>query len=194
MTSSSNRFPDIPEGFLLVVVKHSAVENVARSRNPHEHWRFDDAKKTRRNRFAALDNLKLLEVQMPVNAGLETCSQKLRTAVRVVPIVFRAPLMRFNVPPLVILPPAILTRLRQFVARMLGLLAVIAVMLDRLVQVVVGLFGSVLTRGLARFHTRRTREQQKSTQHRQGDEQLSVLQDSSSALYFHCQPPATFIR
>ena len=71
-------------------------------------------------------------------------SRKLRTAVRVVPVVFRAPLVRFHVPPLVVLRPAIFARFRQFVSRMLSLLAVIAVMLDRFMQIVVGFLGAVL--------------------------------------------------
>ena len=77
----------------------------------------------------------------------------------VVPVVFGAPLMRFYVPPLVILPPAIFARIRQFVTRMLGLLAVVAVMLDRFVQIVVGFFGTVLALCLARLYSRRPCEQ-----------------------------------
>ena len=79
-----------------------------------------------------------------------------------VPVVFRAPLMRFHVPPLVILPPAIIARFGKFMARMFRLLAVVAVMLDGFVQVVVGFFGAVLALSLARLYSWRPCKQQKA--------------------------------
>ena len=77
----------------------------------------------------------------------------------VVPVMLCAPLVRFDVPPLVILRPAVFARIRKFVTRMFGLLAVIAVVLDCFVKIVVGFFGAVLALGLTRLYAWRRGEQ-----------------------------------
>ena len=94
-------------------------------------------------------------------------------SVVIVPVVFHPPRMSFHVPPLVVLVPAILASLGQFVPRVFGLLAVVAVVLDRLVQVMVGFFGAVLAFCLARAHARRAGEEQKSDESRKRYETAS---------------------
>jgi hypothetical protein len=106
-------------------------------------------------------------------------------AVIVFPIVLHTPFVRFHVPPLVVLVPAVLPGLAQLVTRMLGLLAVPTVVLDRLVNVVIGPFRAMLAFRLIRANIRRARQKQKACESRQRYEQLCQLQNSQPPFDLH---------
>jgi hypothetical protein len=110
---------------------------------------------------------------------------RLRTAVILIPVVFYAPLVRFDVPPPVIFVPAIFAGLGQFVARMFGLLAVIPMVLDRFMKIVIRSLGTVLAFSFTRAHPRHAGEEQKACQGRKGHSQLGVLQDSHTPIRLH---------
>jgi hypothetical protein len=111
--------------------------------------------------------------------------QVLVMSVVIVPVVFHPPRMSFHVPPLVVLLPAILASLGQFMARVFGLLAVVAVMFDRVVQVMVGSFGAVLAFRLTRAHARRASEEQKPDQCRKRYEKFPVFQHPDTPFILH---------
>jgi hypothetical protein len=87
-------------------------------------------------------------------------------AVIVFPIVLDTPFVRFHVPPLVVLVPAIFAGFAQLVTRMLGLLAVPTVVLDRFVNVVIGPFRAMLAFRFIRANIRRARQKQKACESR----------------------------
>jgi hypothetical protein len=84
-----------------------------------------------------------------------------------------------------VLVPAILASLGQFVPRVFGLLAVVAVVLDRVVQVMVGFFGAVLAFRLARAHARRASEEQKPDESRKRYEKFPVFQNPDTPFILH---------
>src|ERR1035438_6307779 len=106
-------------------------------------------------------------------------------AVIVFPIVLGTPFVGFNVPPLVMLVPAIFAGLAQLMTRMLGLLAVPTVVLDRFVNVVIGPFGAMLAFRFIRANIRRARQEQKACESRQRYEQLCQLQNSQPPFGLH---------
>jgi hypothetical protein len=93
--------------------------------------------------------------------------------------------MSFHIPPLVVLLPAILTSLGQFVPRVFGLLAVVAVMFDRFVQIMVGLFRAVLAFRLTSAHARHASKEQKPDESRKRYEEFSVFQHPDTPFILH---------
>jgi hypothetical protein len=169
-------------------MKHSAVGNVAPSQNPHKYRRLTNFVEATLRRHIGLkpqDRTKKRGENSPrsINSeffskpNLQIRSQILWTAVRVVPVVLRPPLVRFHIPPLVVLRPAIFTRFRQFMPSMLGLFAVPSMVLDGFVEIVIGVLGAVLAFRFARFHTGCAGEKQKPAESHQRDRQLSVFQN-----------------
>ncbi len=65
--------------------------------------------------------------------------------VMIVPVVVGVPTMGILIPPAVIVSPAPFTGIAQFVAPVVGLFAIRAVMLDRFVQLVIGMGNARLT-------------------------------------------------
>src|SRR5580704_8108923 len=106
-------------------------------------------------------------------------------SVVIVPVVFHPPRMSFHVPPLVVLVPAILASLGQLVPCVFGLLAFVAVVLDRFMQIMVGFFGAVLAFRLTRAHARRASEEQKPDQCRKRYEKFPVFQHPDTPFILH---------
>src|SRR5215472_8282822 len=80
----------------------------------------------------------------------------------IIPIAVHAPAMLVFVPPPLVGVPAALARFVQFMPRVLGLLALIAVMLDCLVQAVVSPRNPLLTIIVCAHLRRRTAEYEKT--------------------------------
>jgi hypothetical protein len=89
-----------------------------------------------------------------------------RLAVVVVPVAIGVPPLSVFIPPTVIVSPAILAGVGQFVPRMVRFFAVPAVMVNGFVKVMIGLGHAMLAFGLIRFQVRRAREKKNARERR----------------------------
>ena len=86
----------------------------------------------------------------------------------VIPVALGAPTMLVFIPPTMIMAPAVVARLAQFASRMVRLLALAPMVLDRFMEMMIRFRDSLLATVFTGAQTRRAAEKQESRQRESG--------------------------
>jgi hypothetical protein len=96
----------------------------------------------------------------------------------VIPVALGAPTMLVFIPPTMIVAPAVVARLAQFATRMVRLLALAPMALDRFMEMMIRLRDSLLAAVFTGAQTRRAAEKQKSRQRSTSQRYFSRVKNS----------------
>jgi hypothetical protein len=102
----------------------------------------------------------------------------LAVVIVVIPVALGAPTMLVFIPPTMIVAPAVVARLAQFATRMVRLLALAPMALDRFMEMMIRLRDSLLATVAIGAQTRRAAEKEKSRQRSAGERYFSRAKNS----------------